>query len=82
MSDALQILGALLILIPFGFQQLGSMRPDAPAYLWPNLLGSGVLAGVALSGEQWGFLLLEVCWALVSIRGLLGAYAARRRLDG
>jgi len=82
MSDLLQILGAVLILIPFGFQQLGSLRPHAPAYLWPNLLGSGVLTGVALSGEQWGFLLLEVCWALVSLRGLIGAHGSRPRLRG
>jgi hypothetical protein len=77
MSQVLQIVGAVLILVPFGYQQLGSLRPELPAYLWPNLAGSGVLAGVALSGSQWGFLLLETCWALVSVRGLISAYRAR-----
>lgn len=77
MSDLLQIVGAVLILIPFGLQQLGSLRPEAREYLWPNLVGSLVLAGVALNGEQWGFLLLEVCWAAVSLKGLIGARASQ-----
>ncbi|HEX4466880.1 MAG TPA: hypothetical protein VH025_06810 [Solirubrobacteraceae bacterium] len=74
MNQLLQIVGAVLILVPFGYQQLGSLEPDSPTYLWPNVLGSGVLAGVALSGSNWGFLMLEGCWALVSVRGLLSAY--------
>jgi hypothetical protein len=79
MTQALQILGALMILVPFAFQQLGSLSTAAPAYLWPNILGSAVLAVTALSGEQWGFVLLEGCWAAVSVRGLLGARPGARR---
>lgn len=77
MTDVLQIAGALLILIPFGYQQLGSLRPEAPAYLWPNLVGSLILAGVALSTQQWGFLMLEACWSAVSLRGLILARASQ-----
>ena len=66
MLDLLQIAGALGVLIPFAWQQLGALRATAPAYLWPNLAGSGVLAALALHEGQWGFLLLEGVWALVS----------------
>ena len=71
MAVVLQILGALLILAPFAGQQLGSLRPDSAAYLSLNLLGSGLLAVLALIGEQWGFVLLEGCWAMLTLRSLI-----------
>ena len=71
MADLVQVLGALLILVPFARQQLRGLSTASAAYLWPNLLGSAVLAVLAAVGEQWGFLLLEVVWALVALRGLV-----------
>lgn len=71
MDQIVQIFGALLILAAFGGAQLGRMATDSPAYLVLNLLGSGILTGVALVESDWGFLLLEVVWALVSLWGLL-----------
>jgi hypothetical protein len=71
MADALQIVGALLILVPFAALQLERLRPNSATYLWLNLLGSALLSALALAGEQWGFLLLEACWALVAGWGLV-----------
>jgi hypothetical protein len=71
MGQLLQVLGALLILVPFAAQQLGSMRSDSSTYLWPNLLGSGLLAVLALLGAQWGFLLVESCWAVLTARSIV-----------
>lgn len=71
MSEVLQILGAVLVLVPFAWSQFGSLPPASGAYLWLNLLGSSILALVALVHHQWGFLLLEGCWAVVAARGLL-----------
>jgi protein-S-isoprenylcysteine O-methyltransferase Ste14 len=70
-----QVVGALLVLLPFVAQQLGKLAGDAYGYLWPNLIGSTVLAVLASIGGQWGFLLLEGAWATVSARSIL-----RRRL--
>ncbi len=67
---ALQIAGALMILIPFVWSQRGSMATDSAPYLVLNLAGSGCLAILAALGSQWGFLLLEGSWAAVSAQGL------------
>lgn len=70
MSAAVQLAGAILILVPFAWTQLGSLRVDALPYLVPNLAGSLVLAVIAAQGGNWGFLLLETTWAAVSAWGL------------
>jgi hypothetical protein len=70
MDQVLQIAGALLILVPFAAAQFGRMSVASVPYLVLNLLGSAVLTGVALHDSDWGFLLLESVWALVSAWGL------------
>jgi hypothetical protein len=71
MDQLVQVVGALLILSAFAAMQLGAMDPRSRAYLGLNLAGSAVLAVLAFDERQWGFLLLEVVWAAVSLWGLL-----------
>ena len=68
-----QILGSLCVLVPFVLVQLGRMSSTSPRYVWLNLIGSTVLAVEAAIGRDWGFLLLEGVWALVSLRSLAKA---------
>lgn len=42
------------------------MSPQSRTYLVLNLIGSVILAALALADEDWGFLLLEGVWAVVS----------------
>ncbi len=73
MDQAIQVVGALLILTAFTAVQLERMRPDSRPYLALNLVGSAILAVLAFTSSQWGFVLLEGVWAIVSGWGLLGA---------
>jgi hypothetical protein len=77
MDQIAQIAGAVLILIAFTAAQRGRMSPQSLVYLVLNLVGSVVLAAVALSGANWGFLLLEGVWAVVSAWGLVAALRGR-----
>jgi hypothetical protein len=74
-----QLGGAILILVAFVGAQLGALRPEAVSYLVLNLVGSAVLAADAWWGRQWGFLLLEGVWALVSLGGLVATLRGARR---
>jgi hypothetical protein len=65
-DQLIQIVGALLILVAFGAVQFDRMRPDSGLYLALNLAGSAILAVLALAAAQWGFVLLEGVWAIVS----------------
>ncbi|MGI9020059.1 MAG: CBU_0592 family membrane protein [Solirubrobacterales bacterium] len=66
MTSVVQVAGALLILAAFGAQQTGRLRADSRVYLVLNLVGAAILAALAWYDEQWGFLLLEGVWTLVS----------------
>lgn len=75
MSEILQIIGAILVLGAFTFSQFRLLDQQSYPYLLLNLVGSGILAVLAIISQQWGFLLLEGGWALVAFWGV----AARLR---
>jgi hypothetical protein len=70
-DQLVQVGGALLILSAFAALQFRRMQADSRIYLMLNLAGSMVLTVLAWNEEQWGFLLLEAVWALVSAWGLI-----------
>jgi hypothetical protein len=65
------LLGALAILAAFARSQLRAMSAYGLPYLLLNAGGAGVLTVVAWLERQWGFLLLEAVWTLVSLFALL-----------
>jgi hypothetical protein len=70
-DQLIQIIGALLILAAFAAVQFDRMSPDSRLYLALNLAGSIILAALALAAFQWGFVLLEGVWAIVSAWSLI-----------
>src|ERR1700747_1984824 len=70
-GQLIQVVGALLILAPFGLAQLGRLDARSKTSLLLNLAGSATLAGDAAVGSQWGVLLVRGAWVIVSAFGLL-----------
>lgn len=70
MVYSIQIGGALLILVAFVLGQIELIAAEGWPYLSLNFLGSALLGASAVLGAQWGFVLLEACWALASLYGI------------
>jgi hypothetical protein len=77
-EQTLQIIGAILILVAFTGAQVGIVQPRSLSYLVLNVLGAGTLAVLAALGRQYGFLLLETVWTIVSVISLGGLLLNRR----
>ena len=70
MVQAVSVVGAVLILLPFAASQFGKLATTSLAYQLMNLVGSAALTAVAVIESQYGFILLEGTWAVVSVAGL------------
>jgi hypothetical protein len=66
-----QVIGAVLILVAYALAQFGMLNQRSYRYIGLNLVGATALAILAWHEEQWGFLLLEGVWALVSAAALV-----------
>jgi len=71
MDQVIQVVGALLLLSGFAATQFRWLDPRSYLNLVLNFSGSLILAILAAEERQWGFLLLEGVWSLVSLSGLI-----------
>lgn len=78
LEQPIQIAGALCVLGGFASLQFGLMTAQSRVYLLANLVGSATLAVLAAVDHQYGFLLLEGVWALVSAWSLVKLASASR----
>jgi hypothetical protein len=75
--QVVQILGAIAILVAFALAQFGILDHRSYSYLVLNVVGAAVLAVLAYVERQWGFLLLEAVWAVLSAWGLVARASGR-----
>jgi hypothetical protein len=71
MIQGISILGALAILIAYAANQFGWTDASNLRYQLANLLGSGILTVIAVIEVQFGFILLEGAWTLMSLWGIV-----------
>ncbi len=70
LSLVVQVIGSLAVLAGFALSQWNLLDAKSVPYLVINAVGSGLLAVDAVVEQQWGFLLLEGVWSLVSLISL------------
>ena len=71
--QTLSLVGAALLLIGFVGMQMRRMQNDSALFNALNLVGSGLLAWVAIYDRRAGFIILEVVWAVASLPPLYKA---------
>ncbi len=71
MLQLISVLGAVAILGAYIANQARLIGPSNMSYSVMNFIGSTVLAVIAVIEVQWGFILLEVVWGLVSLWGII-----------
>jgi hypothetical protein len=76
MEQAIQIIGAVLVLLGYIAAQAGRLDGKARPYLLINLVGSALLALAAAFGQHWGFLILNGTWAVISAVNLVWSLRA------
>jgi hypothetical protein len=76
--EIIQIAGALLNMGAFALLHFEIAPSSALRYLLPNWVGSVLLVSSAYADRQWGFLLLECSWAVLTGHAIV-MRAARRR---
>jgi hypothetical protein len=78
-SDAVQVAGAVAILVAYALGQFKVVDVRSYVYLGLNLFGAAALGVIAYVEELWGFLLLEVAWTGVSAWGIVARIRDERR---
>jgi hypothetical protein len=78
MNEVIQILGAVAILTAFALAQFHKLHVTSRTYLVLNFVGAAVLFVVAFSEQQWGFVMLEIVWAAVSLWSLIQSLRGRQ----
>jgi len=63
--------GAVLVLIGYAALQRGLLQREDRWFNLLNFVGSALLAWIAILDRRWGFILLEVVWAVLSIPPLV-----------
>ena len=77
----ISVAGAILILTAFAATQFEKMERESVAYQLLNLFGGIALLITAVAEVQYGFILMESVWALVSLWGLLQIVRKERPLS-
>ena len=75
-DQIISLIGAALILAAFMSNTFGWVTAQSRIYQVLNLFGALMLTYTATVGHQWGFIVLEGTWSVVSFYGLLQAMGA------
>jgi hypothetical protein len=78
MGQAVQLVGALLIVGAYIAYTKGRLRLDSVQFLGMNMVGAAILTVIAYLNDLYGFLLLEFVWTWVSARGFRRALKAKQ----
>lgn len=74
----ISLLGAVVILGAYAALQSQKLQSETAAYQALNALGGALLCATAVAERQYGFILLEGAWTVLSLWGLARVLRANR----
>jgi glycopeptide antibiotics resistance protein len=73
-EQIVSLIGAGMILLAYGAQQIRKMRATDLSYILLNLAGSLILAVIAFRVRQSGLIAMESAWAVISGASLIRSF--------
>ena len=71
-SSIVGCFGVTILLTAFFLNLFRYLPPGSRLYIFLNLIGAALSCYASVLIRYWPFIILEGCWALVSIAGLAG----------
>jgi hypothetical protein len=71
-SSIVGSIGVTVLLTAFFLNLFRYLPQGSRLYVFLNLIGAGLSCYASVLIRYWPFIILEGCWALVSIAGLIG----------
>jgi uncharacterized membrane protein len=68
--QVISLIGAVLVLFSFAALQTKRIEQESVPYQLMNMIGGVCLCAAAIVALQYGFILLEGTWAILSAHGL------------
>jgi hypothetical protein len=78
-TDWIGTIGVTLLLVAFLLNLLGKLKRHSPGYLLLNAFGAGAACFASILLKYLPFVILEGCWTLVSVIGLMTYVKALKR---
>ena len=79
--QGISLIGAGLILSAFALNQFGFWHSSEMRYSLINFIGAFILSVIAVIEKQYGFLLLEGTWSIISLLAILRKIQMLNRLN-
>lgn len=76
-TDWTGFIGVTLLLVAFFLNLRDFISKDSLAYLLLNLMGAGIACLASVFLNYWPFIILEGCWTIVSLYGLINYLKAK-----
>jgi hypothetical protein len=70
-TDWIGAIGVTTLLLAFFLNLLDRLAKNSFTYLFLNVAGAGVACFASVLLHYWPFIILEGCWTLVSLAGLI-----------
>jgi hypothetical protein len=70
-TDWIGFIGVTILLVAFFLNLRDVIKKDSFSYLFLNVIGAGVACMASVLLNYWPFIILEGCWTIVSLYGLI-----------